>query len=104
MAQSSSRLEGRSKAKNELLRLHTECVSALERYVAEADKLCQMLGAYNDGGIGVTEQVALVAQRQLENDAHSEYLRARKRLLRRAHLRSTSRTSRYVPSSYGALA
>jgi hypothetical protein len=48
--------------------------------------------------------VALVAQRQLENEAQSEYLRARKRLLRRAHLRSTSRASRYVPSSYGALA
>jgi hypothetical protein len=104
MGQSSGRLEGRNKAKNELLRLHTECVSALERYVAEADKLCQLLGAYNDGATGVTEHVALVAQRQLENEAQSEYLRARKRLLRRAHLRSTSRASRYVPSSYGSLA
>jgi hypothetical protein len=104
MVQSSSRLEGRNKGKSELLRLHTECVSALERYVAEADKLCQMLGTYNDGATGVTERVALVAQRQLENEAQAEYLRARKRLLRRAHLRSTSRASRYVPSSYGALA
>lgn len=78
-------------------------MSALERYVVEADKLCQMLGAYNNRTIGVIEQVDLVAQRELENEAHAEYLRARKRLLRRAHVRSTLKPSYSIRSSYGVL-
>jgi len=104
LAQRWNRTVARQRTKNEIPRLHIECVSALKRYATEADKLCQMLGAYDELGIDVTEQVALVSQRQLENEAHAEYLRARKRLLRRAHLRPTSKTSDYSCSSYRAFA
>jgi hypothetical protein len=65
------------------LRLHTECVTALEIYTAEADILCRMLAACN-GDATVSEQVALIAQRRQEDAAHAEYVRARKRLLRAA--------------------
>ena len=80
------RLQGRRREKNDFLHLHTECVAALENYVAEADKLCQMLARAHGDAIGVTEHVSLLAQRERESEAHAEYLRARKRLLRRARL------------------
>src|SRR2546430_7634871 len=35
------------KAGNDFLHLHRECVSALEVYMAEADKLCRMLESCN---------------------------------------------------------
>jgi hypothetical protein len=80
--------QGRQREKNDFLYLHTECVAALENYVAEADKLCQMLAGTHGDAIGVTEHVSLLAQRERESEAHAEYLRARKRLLRRARLSS----------------
>ena len=51
-----------------------------------------LAGAHSDV-IGVIEHVSLLAQREREDEAHSEYLRARKRLLRRAQLSSGPRTS-----------
>jgi hypothetical protein len=63
-------------------------------YVTEADKLCRMLAATNIPATSAGEQVSLLAQRARENEAHVEYLRARKRLLRRAGLRSALGRSR----------
>lgn|GEM_PF-2113407 len=80
---------GRSKAANEFHHLHAECVSALEAYIAEADKLCRMLKFCNGNAASATDQVDLVEQRQRETNAHAEYHRARKRLLRRARLSPT---------------
>lgn len=79
------RPEKPKKANDNFRRLHTDCASALEIYTAEADKLCQMLSACN-GDANVAEQVALIAQRRRENEAHAEYARSRRRLLRAAHL------------------
>ena len=73
---------------NDFLYLHTECVAALGNYIAEADKLRQMLASAHSDVIGVIEHVSLLAQRERENEAHAEYLRARKRLLGRAQLSS----------------
>jgi hypothetical protein len=44
-----------------------------------------MISACN-GDANVSEQVALIAQRRQEDAAHTEYVRARKRLLRAARL------------------
>lgn len=82
-----SRPVKRKKTMDNFLRLHTECVTALEIYTAEADILCRMLSACN-GDATVSEQVALIAQRRQEDAAHAEYVRARKRLLRAARLNS----------------
>jgi len=88
----SGRSMARKEAGNDFLHLHRECVSALQIYMAEADKLCRMLESCNGDATSATEQVALVAQRQKENEAHAEYHRLRKRLLRRARLDSTIKT------------
>ena len=75
-----------SKAVNDFHHLHAECVSALEAYIAEADKLCRMLKFCNGNATNAMDQVDLLEQRQRETTAHAEYHRARKRLLRRARL------------------
>jgi hypothetical protein len=74
-----------------------ECVSALETYIFEADKLCQMLANADGDEIGVIEHISLLAQRERESEAQAEYLRARKRLLRRARLTSGSRAFYRIP-------
>jgi hypothetical protein len=80
---------GRRKSRDNFLYLRNQCIAALEIYVAEANRLCQMLSACNGSSLNVADQVALIAQRQRENDAHDEYIRAHKRLLRRSRLAST---------------
>jgi hypothetical protein len=73
---------GPQKSTNDFLYRRNQFIIALEIYMAEADKLCQMLSACNGDAVNVADQVALTAQRYRENDAHDEYIRARKRLLR----------------------
>jgi hypothetical protein len=92
----SSNFTGRGKSRNDFLYLRNQCISALEIYVAEADRLCQMLSACNGHAVNVADQVALIAQRQRENDAHAEYIRARKRLLRSSRLIPASKSSQRV--------
>ena len=83
---------GRKKDKNDFLHIRNEYIAALEIYLAEAGKLCHMLSACDGHAVNVAEQVALLAQRHRENEAHGEYIRARKRLLRSARLASTSKS------------
>jgi hypothetical protein len=63
-----------------------DCVSALEIYMAEADKLCRMLRECDGDARDVSEQGSLIAQERREHAAHAEYHRARKRLMRFARL------------------
>ena len=78
--------------KDKFLRLHAECTSALETYTGEAEILCRMLAACN-GDTNVTEQIDLITQRRQESAAYGEYVRARKRLLRAAHLNSDPKST-----------
>ena len=80
---------GRKKSRSHFLYLRNECIAALEIYLAEADKLCQMLSACDGCTVNAADQVALIAQRHRETTAHDEYIRARKRLLRSSGLAST---------------
>jgi hypothetical protein len=77
------------------LRLQRECAAALELYIFEADKLCDMLRCSIDQPETVTEHDALISQRDSESRAHTEYLRARKLLLHAVtvHLSCTTKTS-----------
>ncbi|HEY3936898.1 MAG TPA: hypothetical protein VGL97_05685 [Bryobacteraceae bacterium] len=90
----SGRLVSRKKVRNDFLHLHMECVSALEIYMAEADKLCQMLRDCDGDARDVSEQGSLIAQEQREHAAHAEYHRARKRLVRFAHLNDATKRRR----------
>ena len=87
---------GRKKDKNGFLYIRNQYIAALQLYVVEADKLCHMLSACNGYAVKVADHVALLAQRQRENDAHGEYIRARKRLLRVARLTPTLKGSQRV--------
>ena len=75
------------------LRLKRECAAALELYIFEADKLCDMLRCSIDQPETVTEHDALISQRDSEGRAHTEYLRARKLLLHAVHLSCPTQTS-----------
>jgi hypothetical protein len=86
--ESGARFPDRIRRKREFSDLYTECISALAVYTGEAWKLCQMLAEVNGKADRADEQVSLMAQRERERDAHVEYLRARKRVLRRAQLSS----------------
>jgi hypothetical protein len=87
---------GRKKDRNHFFYLRNECIAALEIYLAEAAKLCQMLSACNGYAVNVADQVALIAQRNRENHAHDEYIRSRKRLLRSSGLASTLKSSQRI--------
>jgi hypothetical protein len=87
---------GRKKNRNHFLYLRNECITALEIYLAEVDKLCRMLSACNGYAVNVADQVALIAQRHCEITAHDEYIRARKRLLRSSGLASTFKRSQRI--------
>src|SRR6185312_15364793 len=69
--------------------LYTDWVSALDAYTKEAHMLCRMLAEVNGRADRASEQVSLLYQRRRERDAHAEYFRARKRILRRAGVSST---------------
>lgn len=88
-AETLSGFVGRKKDRNDFLHIRNQYIAALEIYLAEADKLCHMLSACDGHAVNVADHVALLAQRHRENDAHGEYIRARKRLLRSARLPST---------------
>ena len=83
---------GRKKDRNDFLYIRNQYIAAREIYLAEADRLCHMLSACDGDALNVADHVALIAQRHQENDAHDEYIRARKRLLRSARLTSTSKS------------
>ena len=87
-----SGFEGRKKDRNDFLYIRNQYFAAREIYLVEADKLCHMLSACNGHAVSVADHVALIAQRYRENEAHDEYIRARKRLLRSARLHSTSKS------------
>lgn len=74
----------------EFLRRYRDCLVALNTYMSEAHRMCQLLEACNGRACDVSEQCELVAQRDRENSSESEYHRARKRLLRVARLRLSS--------------
>jgi hypothetical protein len=62
---------------------------ALQLYMAEARKMCQMLTACQGKAVNVTRQLDLIAQRERENEALANYLSARSRLMRGVGLRAT---------------
>lgn len=68
---------------NDLL---VDCISALKIYLAEAEKLCEMIWRCRGDPSNVTEQMDLMAQRDRESEAHADYIRVRKRLLHAAGL------------------
>jgi hypothetical protein len=80
------------KDRNDFLYIRQQYIAARVIYLAEADKLCHMLSACNGHAVNATDQMDLIVQRRRENDAHDEYIRARKRLLRSAGLSSTSKS------------
>ncbi len=82
----------RKKDRNNFLYIRNQYIAAREIYLAESDRLCHMLSACDGHAVNVADHVALIAQRHRENDAHDEYIRARKRLLRSARLISISKT------------
>jgi len=84
------------KDRNDFIYIRNQYIAALEIYVAEVDKLCRMLSACNGHAVSVVDHVAFLAQRHRENDAHGEYIRARKRLLRSARLTSTSKSFQHL--------
>ena len=67
---------------------YNECLTALETYMAEAHKLCDLLEACNGNAATVAEHLELAAQRDRENDSCLDYRRARSRLLHTAWLNS----------------
>jgi hypothetical protein len=69
------------------------CRKALRLYMHEARKMCQMLQACQDNELSVTRQLDLIAQRERENEALSNYLSARSRLMRGVGLRVTRQSA-----------
>lgn|SRR4051794_35454975 len=65
------------------------CREALQLYMHEAQRMCQMLKSSLDNAVNVTSQLDLIAQRERENEALANYLSARRRLMRGVGLRAT---------------
>lgn len=82
----------RKKGRNDFFYIRNQYIVAREIYLAEADKLCHMLSACSGHAVNLADHVDLLAQQHRENDAHDEYIRARKRLLRRSRLTSISKS------------
>src|SRR4051812_48606689 len=68
----------------EFKRFHELCVKALERYLVEATKMCEMLGHSQVDPLGLMERSEINAQRLRENDAHARYHELRAQLLEAA--------------------
>jgi hypothetical protein len=64
------------------------CLAALNAYITDARKICELLESCNGNAANALEQIDLMAQRDRENSSHSDYQRARKRLLHAAKLGS----------------
>ncbi len=74
----------------EFFHRYNQCLAALDAYVTQARKMCDLLEACNGDPASVLKRLELVTQRNRENDLRSDYERARKRLLRTAGLNSTA--------------
>jgi hypothetical protein len=68
------------------------CRRALQLYMHEAQKMCNMLTSCEADATNITRQIDLIAQRERENEALAKYLAARSRLMRRVGLRAARRT------------
>ena len=84
----------RARLDREFLQRYRDCLIALDAYMSEAYKMCDLLAACNGNAGSVLAQVDLVAQRDRENCSYSDYQRARKRLLHFARLSSSASLSR----------
>jgi hypothetical protein len=64
----------------EFLELHTSCVTAMRAYVVQMEKTSTMLAECTPEPLSFKERVDLMSQGIVENDAHLNYLRAKKLL------------------------
>jgi hypothetical protein len=76
----------RRRLENKLEYLETKCQCALRIYMAEAEKLCELLRRFKEGERTAPDQERLRGQWDRENEAHANYRRARGRLLHAAKL------------------
>jgi hypothetical protein len=65
-------------------RLHVNCVTALRRYIGEANKTCKLLMGIGRFPVNLQTRTAILEQRQVENDAHMQYQIAREDLFKAA--------------------
>ena len=72
----------------EFLNRYQDCLAALDAYMTDARRMCDLLESCNGNAANALEQLDLMAQRDRENSSHSDYQRARKRLLHAAKLGS----------------
>ena len=92
----------RKETRRSSLRLQRECAAALEVYIFEADKLCDMLLCSINEPETVADRLDLISQRDSESRAQIEYQRARKLLLHAVHLSCTTKTSYQIPRRVGS--
>jgi hypothetical protein len=62
-----------------------ECSDTLKAYTVEAEKTCEMLGAFKGKRLDMGERRRITAQRSAENEMHQKYMRVRERLFEAAH-------------------
>jgi len=67
-------------AKDELLKLHIDCVRSLRRYIGEANQTCTLLAQVEGFPIPAPRRIEMIDQRESENRASARYQNARKRL------------------------
>ena len=65
--------------------IHAECVSALRRYMAEANKTCKLLTAIKEFPINLKQKREILDQRLVENEAQEWYQKSRRKLFRAAN-------------------
>ena len=63
--------------------LYEECCSALEAYVREARRTCDLLLQIQEQALSGDKRRILCAQREMENEAHRVFLELRERFLGR---------------------
>ena len=64
--------------------LHINCVRALRQYIVEANKTCRLLNSIKNFPVTLENRLAIIEQRQNENERHSQDQIAREQLFRAA--------------------
>jgi hypothetical protein len=70
----------------EFLELHTSCVTAMRAYFVEMEKTATMLAGCTPEPLSFRERFDLMSQGIVENDAHLNYLGAKRLLFNAARL------------------
>src|SRR5688572_21388273 len=70
----------------QFIRAHLDCGQALDEYIKEANKMCQILGECSIEPLSLEERSNIVAQRSGQNEAHSVYQQVWRRLFEIARI------------------